>query len=306
MVKLLGSSNSKKKVRRYSKGRSGFFLTLPSLIVMGAIMYFPILWSLRISLYSSDSIITGTPKFVGFSNYINVKNSDRFQSALWQTASFVAVTIIIELIIGFAVALVLNRGLPRTRIYRILFSLPLMVAPVVSGLQWRWLFADQYGLVNYILSKFGIEGPLWLANPWGARSAVLIANVWLATPFVILVLLAALSSLPEELFEAARIDGANGIQIFRSITLPLLRPALLLILVIRLSDAFRVFDVVYILTFGGPGGATEVLSSYIYKLTFTSLRFGEGAAASFFVLIIISAVSYAFFKLLRPKEGEIG
>jgi len=212
-------------------------------------------------------------------------------------------TIIIELIIGFAVAIVLNQVLPGSKVFRVIFTLPLMIAPVVSGLQWRWLFADQYGVINYILSTIGLKGPLWLATPWGAKASILISDVWLATPFVILILLAAMSSLPEEFYEAAQLDGARSDQIFRYITLPLLRPALLLILVIRLSDAFRVFDIVYIITQGGPGGATEVLSTYIYKDTFTNLNFGVGSAASFIVMIIIAIVSYSCVRLLRPREG---
>ncbi|PZE22838.1 carbohydrate ABC transporter permease [Paenibacillus xerothermodurans] len=294
-----------RKVRTHDRSRrvAGIVLTLPALLIMAATVLYPILWSLKISLYKSEGMMS-SGSFVGFDNYAKVLQSSQFQSALWNTLGFVAATIIMELIIGFAVALVLNRSLPGTALFRVIFTLPLMIAPVVSGLQWRWLFADQYGVVNYVLGLVGIDGPLWMGSVWGARAAVLIANIWLATPFVILILLAAMSSLSEDLYEAARLDGANAVQIFHSITLPLLKPALLMILVVRLSDAFRVFDIVYILTQSGPGGATEVLSTYIYKNTFTGLHFGQGAAASFVVMLLIMLVSFGLFRILRPKEDR--
>lgn len=286
-----------------SRRRAGIWFTLPALVVMAATVLYPIIWSLKISVFRSQGVMSSGP-FVGLDNYVKVLKSNQFQDALFNTTGFVVTTILAELIIGFAVALVLNRGLPGTKFFRVLFTLPLMIAPIVAGLQWRWLFADQYGAINQVLALFGVNGPLWLGSVWGAREAVLIANIWLASPFVILILLAAMSSLSEDLYEAARLDGANAFQIFRKITLPLLKPAILMILVVRISDAFRVFDLVYILTNGGPGGSTEVLSSYIYKSTFTSLNFGTGAAASFLVMILIMLVSFVLFKILRPKEGR--
>jgi multiple sugar transport system permease protein len=297
--------SGKVKARRHTRSRrmAGIFLTLPALIVMAATVLYPILWSLKISFFESEGMMS-TGSFVGLGNYIKVLHSSQFLSAFWNTLGFVVTTIVVELIIGFIVALVLNRSLPGTQFFRVIFTLPLMIAPVVSGLQWRWLFADQYGVVNYVLKLLGINGPLWMGSVWGARTAVLISNVWLATPFVILLLLAAMSSLSEDLYEAARLDGANAVQIFLSITLPLLKPAILMILVIRLSDAFRVFDIVYILTQSGPGGATEVLSTFIYKNTFTGLHFGQGSAASFLVMILIMVVSFGLFRILRPKEDN--
>ncbi|MCJ7840696.1 sugar ABC transporter permease [Lederbergia sp. NSJ-179] len=296
-------ANSKLKVGA-SRERKGLFLTLPTLVIMAITVFLPILWSLRLS-FSKTNIKMTDMSFVGFKNYIHVLQSNDFLNVLLQTFGFVITTLFFEFVIGFVVAIVLNRSLPGTNLFKLLFTLPLIMAPVVSGLQWRWLFADQYGAINNILSLVGIKGPLWMVDPWAAKGAVLISNLWLAAPFVILVLLAAMSSLPEELYEAAKIDGAKSYQVFRYITLPLLKPAILLILVVRLADAFRVFDIVYILTQGGPGGSTEVLSTYIYKEVFTKLNFSEGAAASFIVMLIISIVSYFSFRLLRPKAGEM-
>ena len=276
---------------------------MPALLVLAATVVYPIVWSAISSLRAFDlrsPHLWGT--FVGAQNYARVVSEPDFRRALAQTAGFVAVTLAVELTIGFAVALMLHKGVPGHRAFRIAFALPLMVAPVVAGLQWRWLLADQYGAVNHALSLLGVRGPLWLATPWGARVAVLMANVWLATPFVVLVLLAALANLPEEPFEAARIDGAGGLQLFRYIMLPFLRPALGVILGVRLVDAMRVFDVVYVLTLGGPGGATEVLSTYVYKETFSRLQFGEGAAASLLLVVMLTAVVAAARRVLSPES----
>jgi multiple sugar transport system permease protein len=176
------------------------------------------------------------------------------------------------------------------------------MAPSVAGLLFRFLFADQYGAINHLLEMVGIEGPLWVADPWAARAAILIANLWLATPFVILVLLAGMASLPEEPFEAARVDGARGWQLVRYIMLPLLRPAILVILVIRLTDAFRIFDLVYILTGGGPGDFTQVASTFIYRETFVRVHFPQAAAASFLLVGVVVLLSILLFRLLRTRQ----
>ena len=239
---------------------------------------------------------------VGLKNYISVLQNSKFQSALFHTCFFVITTIILEFIIGFIVALLLYRETAGSKFFKLIFAVPLMVAPVVSGLQWRWLFADQYGIINHLLSKIGIEAPLWFTSAQTSWVTIIVANLWLAAPFVILVLLAGLGGLSEEMNEAAEIDGANKWQVFRSIILPQLKPTILIILVIRLTDAFRIYDLIYILTGGGPGGKTEVLSTYIYKRIFTDWDFGRGSAASFIVMVIICLLSLLCSKLMSEKE----
>ncbi len=228
--------------------------------------------------------------------------NSKFLAALGHTCFFVATTIILEFIIGFVVALLLYREGPGSRVFRLIFAVPLMVAPVVSGLQWRWLFADQYGIINALLNKLGFEAPLWFTQVSTSWVTIIVANLWLATPFVILVLLAGLGGLSEELNEAAAIDGANHIQTFFHIILPQLKPTILVILVIRLTDAFRIYDLVYILTGGGPGGGTEVLSTFIYKRIFSDWKFGQGSAAAFLVMLIICVLSSLCNKWMKEEE----
>ncbi len=298
---MFGKSKLSKK-----KSIIGFLFILPALATIIAMVIYPVLYSFNLSLHSFNILKPGLQsQFVGLSNYIKIISDKQFLSSLLFTFEFVFLTIILELVVGFVVALILNKELKGNKIFRVITTLPLMIAPVVAGLQWRWLYADQYGLINYILSVIGIRGPLWLSTVTGAKAAILISNVWLASPFVILILLAGLSSLPQSPFEAAKIDGANSFQMFFKVTLPLLKPFLLIILIVRVTDAFRIFDLVYILTQGGPGGSTEVVSTYIYKEAFTKLNLSEASAASFIMVIIMGLISVTVYKLFRPKEEGV-
>lgn len=290
--------------RKRRRNKEGIMLILPAVVILLVTFLVPLLYSFLISLSDSESVIGSRLEFNGLKNYISVLKNSRFQQAFWHTCFFVLVTITIEFLIGFVISLLLNCEVGGFRIFKLLFSVPLMVAPVVSGLLWKWMFADQYGLINYLISFLGIDPPLWFASSTTSWVTIIVANLWLAVPFVILVLLAGLGGLSEDLNEAARIDGANGRQVFFRIMLPQFKPAILTILVIRLTDAFRIYDLVYILTGGGPGGRTEVLSTYIYKATFTDWKFGEGAAASFLVMLIISIVSYICNRLMTGKENQ--
>ena len=168
-----------------------------------------------------------------------------------------------------------------------------MVAPVVGALAWRWMFADAYGVIDSIFARVGGDGPLWFSNIWLARATIVITNLWLALPFDILMLVAGLASLPREPLEAARVDGASFLQTLRLVILPLLKPVIAIILVIRFADAFRIFDVVYVLTGSGPANATDVLSTFIYRLMFSAFDFAGGAAASILLVIVTAIASLA-------------
>lgn len=289
-------------VRERRRRIAGYTLVAPACILLLITFAVPLIYAFLISISDSNAVIDNQFVFVGLDNYLSVIKSSKFQSALFHTCFFVITTILLELVIGFGIALLLYREVAGSRIFRLIFAVPLMVAPVVSGLQWRWLFADQYGIINHLLSLVGIKAPLWFTGSSTAWVTIVVANLWLAAPFVILVLLAGLNGLSEELNEAAAIDGADSRQIFWKVILPQLKPTLLIILVIRLTDAFRIYDLVYILTGGGPGGATEVLSTYIYKRIFTDWKFGQGAAASFLVMLIIGILSLLCNRLMREEE----
>jgi multiple sugar transport system permease protein len=277
--------------------------TLPAIVAVAVVIGYPLLWAANLSLLSADALAPrGDPHYVGLDNYAQMLGTRDFREAMLLTSGFVVTTLTLELVIGFPIALLLNRRLPGMGIFKLIVALPLLMAPSVAGLLFRFLFADQYGAINHLLSLVGIEGPLWVASPWAARAAILIANLWLATPFVVLVLLAGMASLPEEPFEAARVDGARGWQLIRYVMLPLLRPAILVILVVRLTDAFRIFDLVYILTGGGPGNFTDVASTFIYRETFVRLHFPQAAAASLLLVGFVALLSLMLFRLLRARS----
>ncbi|GEN81629.1 carbohydrate ABC transporter permease [Actinotalea fermentans] len=285
--------------------RSGMLLTLPALLTLAATALYPLLWTMSLSFQSFSLAVGGEePAFAGLANYERVLGDAAFWTAIGQTVGYVTVTLTVELLVGLPIALVLHRETRGRKVLRLVVALPLMIAPVVAAMAGKFLFSPGYGLVNEGLAALGIDGPAWFADPWLARAAVLSTNAWLALPFVVLVLLAGLANIPGELREAAVTDGAGRWRILWHITLPLLRPSILIILVIRLADAFRVFDAVYVMTGGGPGSATEVLSTYLYRQMFTRTDFAGGAATSVLFVLVIGICAGAVFLSLRGRRGE--
>lgn len=279
----------------------GVALTAPALVALAATMLYPIAWTVWLSLNSSKTALRGTPDLVGLANYSRIASNIDFRAALGQTFGIVAVSFALEAVLGLAIALALHRGLAGTRVFRAVVALPLMVAPVVGALAWRFMFADGYGMIDTIAQHLGGDGPLWFANKWLARATIVIANLWLALPFDVLVLLAGLTSLPREPIEAARVDGASSWQILTLVMLPLLKPVIAVILVVRIADAFRIFDVVYVLTGSGPANKTDVLSTFIYRQMFTVFDFAGGAAASVLLVLITSIASLVAVLALRDR-----
>jgi multiple sugar transport system permease protein len=276
-------------------------LTLPALAVLALTMVYPIGWTVWLSLNASETALTGTPDFVGLDNYARIAGTRDFRAALGQTAMIVAASFVLEAVLGLAIALALHRGLAGTRIARAVVALPLMVAPVVGALAWRFMFADGYGMIDTIAHHLGGEGPLWFANLWLARATIVITNLWLALPFDVLVLLAGLANLRREPIEAALVDGASYWLVLTRVILPLLKPVIAVILVIRIADAFRIFDVVYVLTGSGPANRTDVLSTFIYRQMFTVFDFAGGAAASVLLVVVTSIASLLAVLALRDR-----
>jgi multiple sugar transport system permease protein len=283
---------------------TGVILTFPALAALAATMLYPIAWTFWISLNGKSYALSGKPAFVGAANYLRVFANADFLDALLHTLGFVLAALLIEAAIALPIALALHRGLRGTRIFQAVVAMPLMVAPVVGALAWRWMFVSGYGMIDSIMSRFGGHGPLWFADIWLARMAIVITNLWLALPFDILMLVAGLASLPSEPLEAALVDGASPLQTLRLVTLPLLRPVIAIILVIRLADAFRIFDVVYVLTGSGPGNSTDVLSTFIYRQMFFKFDFAGGSAASILLVTITALASLMVVAGLRRRSAS--
>jgi multiple sugar transport system permease protein len=237
--------------------------------------------------------------WVGFAHYVNVITDPAFlQVALPNTFLFMFASVTGALVIGLALAVLLNRRFRGQKLVQTVLLLPLMVAPVIAAIMVRWMFNDQFGIVNVILEKIGLEGQPWMAQRWSAFGVILFTDIWLWTPWFTLLLLAGLQSLPKEPFEAAAIDGTTPFRVFRYLTLPMLRPVIVVCVVIRSIDAFRTFDIVWTLTGGGPARSTELFSLYAYVDAFLKLDFGRGSAAAIIGGLIILVVGVALYRVV--------
>lgn len=284
---------------------TGIALTAPAMVAIAITVLFPLLWTISLSFQKFDLAVDGdAASFVGFDNYARILASPQFSTAMLQTIGYVFTTLTVELVIAIPIALLLNHATRGIRVMRLIVAIPIMIAPIVASLAFKFLFSNGYGFINAGLEAVGISAPSWFATVWMARGTVLTTNLWLALPFVILVLLAGLSNVPTELNEAAKTDGATAWQRFYWVTLPLLKPAILIVLVIRLADAFRVFDSVYVLTGGGPANSTDVMSSYLYRLMFSSTDFAGSSAATVLFVLVVGVFAASIFFLLRDRTDK--
>jgi multiple sugar transport system permease protein len=268
------------------------FYIAPAFIVLGVILLYPLGYALWLSFHrwTLRTFRQGIP-FVGLDNYAGLFSNPDFVNSIRITFTFVLLAISIEFVLGMGLALLLNHEVKGRSLFRSMILLPMMCTNVVIGLTWRLLLNYQYGLVNFYLGRLGFLPVEWLSSPKVAMASVVLVDVWNTTSFVALMLLAGLQSLPDEPYEAAKIDGASGVQTFFYLTLPLLRPIILVALLWRFIDTFRIFDVIYLLTAGGPARVTETVSIYVYRYGFQSFNLGVAAAASFIMLLIMLAIA---------------
>lgn len=277
----------------------------PTLFILLAITIFPLGYSLVLSLHAWTMGARQGWQFVGLSNFAMILRADPyFWTSVRVTLTYVGAAVGLELLLGLGIALLLHKRASGGGTVQTLLILPTMMTPVVVGIVWRLLYNPELGLLNYALSGLGIPRQNWLGDLQTAMAAVVAADVWEWTPFVALVLLAGLRAMPVEPFEASAIDGASSWQVFRYITLPLLRPTLLVALLLRLMDAFKTFDLVFVLTKGGPGMSTEVLSYYTYRYGFKFFHMGYASALSYFLLIIVIVFSQVFVRMLVRHQVE--
>ncbi|EGJ31140.1 MULTISPECIES: sugar ABC transporter permease [Moorena] len=269
--------------------RTGWLLVTPALLLLLLVYGYPILRSFWLSLFTKNLGTQLQPVFSGLNNYGRMMGDGRFWQSLWNTVIFTSVSVALELVLGIAIALILNQTFKGRGIVRTIAILPWALPTALIGLVWAWMFNDQFGVWNDILLRLGIiqDGINWLGYPTTAMMAVIAADVWKTTPFISILLLAGLQSIPQDLYEAHALDGATPWQSFKQITLPLLTPQILISLLFRFAQAFGVFDLIKVMTGGGPGGATEVVSLYIYTTVMDYLDFGYGAALVVVTFLIL-------------------
>lgn len=281
--------------------RLAWLLVSPTLAVMLLVAIFPLGWTAWESLHQDDLRMPwlGRP-FVGLANYAAVAHDARFLHALAHTVAFTVITVAAELVLGLAVALAMHRALRARALVRAALLVPWAIPTVVAALLWRFMFDSQSGIVDALLARSGVaHHPIvWFVGAVTAWVPVMLADVWKSTPFVALLLLAGLQTIDPALYEAAAVDGAGWWWRLVHITIPLLRPAFLVALIFRTLDAFRVFDLIYVLTGGGPGTATEPVSLYTFDTLLQNLEFGYGSALSVVVFLITFALALVYIRAL--------
>jgi multiple sugar transport system permease protein len=282
-------------------------MIFPAVAVLLAITVFPLLYELRLTVVSWELTTGFPPRFVGAANFVRVFFQDpRFWNAISKTGLLVVVGVGLQTVIGTGLALELH-GLRRARTTVLSFLLiPVMIAPVIAGFQFRMIYNDQFGPLNYLLDTVthgAVRGAAWLADPRIALWAVMATDVWQWTPFMTLVVLAGLQAIPAELLEAAEVDGAAGPQTFWRVTLPLLLPVIVIGMLVRFMDTFKLFDIVYQLTGGGPGSVTETIAYYTYLQGFKFFSLGYTSAMAFVQLAVITVAAQIFLRYQRRMRA---
>lgn len=276
---------------------------LPSGLVAFFILLYPLGYGFYLSLFNYY-LDTGASTFVGFANYADLFADTRFWGALTRTIGIVVAAVGLEFCVGLAVAYGLYRLTFGVRGLNLLMFLPHIITPVVAALFLKWIFAGRWGLLDSLLAGFGVFAPDWLGDPGWARVTVVLADAWQFTPFMILVLFAGLNTVDQSQLEAAQIDGASGRQILFRVMLPSIAPIIAFVLTIRMMDAFRYFDTIYVLTGGGPGTATETVTMQTYALAFRLFQIGKASALGVVTLLIVLAFAIAILATVGRRKGQ--
>ena len=277
----------------------------PAVAVMAVACLVPLLSALQLGFYDwSLGTPWGEAKWVGTEAFVAAFKDAAVWRSLVTTLIFAAVCVVAEMLLGIALALALEGDVRGMAFFRTLFILPMMIAPIAVGLTWRYLFDAQFGLLNAIIGVLGMAPVGWLAQENTAFIAIVIADIWQWTPFVFIMMIAALAGVDGAVIEASRIDGANWWQMTFRVKLPMVMHVIAITLMMRLIDAFRVLEVIYVLTFGGPGDSTEILALHIYKTAFIGQQLGVAAAISVLLLVVVAALSWAALRLSNPMKGE--
>lgn len=282
-----------------------YLFLAPAVVILSVALLYPIGYMIYASLLDwNPSQRIGEAEFVGLRNYIGLLSDDAFRESFWVTIKFSAVVVTLEMAIGVGLAMLLDRNIRGMSVLRTIFILPMMIAPIVVGMMWRYMYHPTVGIFNRTLKSLGLEPVPWLSDGSWAFASVVIADVWQWTPFIFILSLAALQSLPQSTLEAARIDGANNWQQIIHIKLPLMMPVLIVTLLLRLIDAFKVLEVILVLTNGGPGLSTEILALRISRTAAEFRELGEAAAMSNYLLILLLILTFAMFFYNKWAEAR--
>ncbi|OLC31240.1 MAG: hypothetical protein AUH81_18525 [Candidatus Rokubacteria bacterium 13_1_40CM_4_69_5] len=279
----------------------------PSLFLITLIIVFPLGYSFYLSLLNFDLAVGPDAEFVGLRNYTEaLLRDERFLGSIWNTAVIIVPSLALELLLGLLIALLLSRVIHGRPIVTALLAIPAMVSPVMAAMAWRMMFGVKFGAINNLGRQLGIIDVYfdWFATPFLSIVAVVLVDIWHNTPFMMLVLLAGLQSIPQELYQAAKADGANAWQSFWFVTLPLLKFTMAVGVMIRMIDLTKIFGLIFILTFGGPGGSTETVAFNTYLVGFKDFRMSYAAALSYVIVLGVLALTLVFMWISRHREAR--
>jgi len=286
-----------------------FAFASPSLALIALVIVFPLVYAFYLSLQDFDLSVGPDYEYVGGRNYVEALFKDqRFLGSVWNTAVIIAPSLAVELLLGLGIALLLSRVIRGRPIVTALLAIPAMVSPVMAAMAWRMMFGVKYGAINNLGRQLGILDVYfdWFASPAIAVTAVVLVEVWHNTPFMMLVLLAGLQSIPQELYDAAKVDGATPWQSFWSVTLPLLRFTMAVGVMIRLIDLTKLFGLIFVLTYGGPGSSTETVAFNTYLVGFKDFRMSYASALSYVIVGGVLVLTLVFLWIQRVREARAG
>jgi multiple sugar transport system permease protein/N,N'-diacetylchitobiose transport system permease protein len=282
-------------------------LLIPAAVVIFGVVLYPIVRTLIISLYNVTSALATNVKFVGLANYASVLTDSGFWASVGRTAYFTVVSTPVELVLGMGLALLLNVKLRWRWVFRAIVVVPWALPTIVNAALWRNIFNAQYGPLNAVLSQLGLihSYHAWLNSPFEALNTVMVADIWKNTSIVSFFLLAGLQAIPQDVYESARVDGAGYFRRFVSITLPLIIPSIAIVLVLRTVEAFKVFDIIYGMTRGGPADGTQTITYYTYVTAFSDEDLSIGSAIAYLILISILILTTIYLRFLRRSEMSV-
>ena len=285
--------------------RSYWPFVVPAIVVVSSVIVFPWAFTIWMSLHEWNP--GGARLFVGLSNYARLPSDERFVTAVWHTLIYTFLAVLLPLVLGTFAALVFNAKFRFRGVLRGLYVMPMMATPVAIALVWTMMFHPQLGVLNYLLSLVGIGPQAWVFHPATVIPSLVLVETWQWTPLVMLIVLGGLAAIPAEPYESAAIDGANALQRFRFITLPMIAPFMMVAVIIRTIDALKSFDVIYAITQGGPGTASETINLYLYSVAFAYYDVGYGSAIAVVFFVLVVALSLLMLHLRqRTKWAEIG
>ncbi|MBE3131588.1 MAG: sugar ABC transporter permease [Acidobacteria bacterium] len=283
-----------------------WLFVLPVIIILLLAAFIPLGWGLYLSFFRYKLNIPSATAFIGLKNYLNIFTDELTILSLRNNIIFAGVSVSIELLVGVVIAMMLSGD---TRLSRGLVSIlmvPMIIAPVAAGTLWRMMLDRTYGVINYLLSFVGVPPILWLGDPKIALYTVAFVDAWLYIPFVAVLVLSSIKAMPTSFLDAARVDGASPWKVFWWIILPIISPVIIIVAMLRFIDAFKVFDTIFVMTQGGPGNATEMLPTYIYRQGIKFLNIGYSSATAIVFVIAMSVVAYAFQKLRDRQLARLG